>query len=160
MENASKALLMAGGILIALLIIGVLVYSFESTTTYFGQEQQKEKIEQLTLFNNQFESYNRKLLRGSDVISVINRVIDNNQKYGQNEYDEPNYLMQVELEIKETVGNLEAGKTYKIEDYMIMKQNKDNFDDFKRKIFDCKQIRYHEQTGRINYMSFTERKQN
>lgn len=157
MENASKALLMAGGVLVAILIIGLLVYSFGTMGGYFDTENSKELAEQLKIFNDQYEVYNRKLLRGADVVSVINKVLDNNQKYGPSEYDEPEFLMQVELEIKETVGNLQEGNTYSLEDYITMRQNTGNFTDFKRKVFDCKEIRYHRETGRVNYICFMER---
>lgn len=141
MESASKALLMAGGVLIAILIIALLVYSFGTMGGYFDTENKEELAKQLKVFNDQYEVYNRKLLRGVDVISVINKVLDNNQKYGPDEYDEPNYLMQVKLEIKETVGNLQKGNTYSIEDYIKMRENTENFTEFKRKVFDCKEIR-------------------
>lgn len=158
MENASKALLIAGGILIALLIIALLVYSFGSMSGYFSSEETKEEAEQLEAFNKQYEAYQRKLLRGTDVVSVINKVLDNNDKYGPDGYNEPNYIIEVKIEINETVGNLVAGNTYSIAEYIRMKQDKSNFDDFKRKIFDCKEIKYHSTTGRVNYISFTERK--
>lgn len=156
MENASKALLIAGGILIALLIIALLVYSFGSMGGYFSSEEAKEEAEQLEAFNKQYEAYQRKLLRGTDVVSVINKMLDNNKKY---ENIEPNYIMTVSLEIKETVGNLTQGNTYSIDDYLKMRQDEENFIEFKRKIFDCKEIQYHTTTGRVTHIVFTERKQ-
>ncbi|MBO5478576.1 MAG: hypothetical protein J6A04_02520 [Clostridia bacterium] len=158
MENASKALLMAGGVLIALLIIGLLIYSFGTMSGYFETENTKEQAEQLKAFNDQYEAYNRKLLRGTDVVSVINKVIDNNEKYGINGYNEPNYIIQVEFELIDSVGNLEAGRIYNISNYSEMKKNQEDFTDFKRRIFNCKEIKYNKSTGRVNYISFIERK--
>lgn len=173
MENASKALLMAGGILIAVLIIGLLVYSFGSMGGYFDTENAKEEAEQLKIFNDQYEVYNRKLLRGVDVISVINKVLDNNQRYGPDEYDEPNYLMKVEFKMIEGfVYKKDAtGKNQKVEDVTFkvnelynqesieeIKQSTEAFNDFKRRVFDCKEIRYNKETGRVNYLRFEERK--
>lgn len=160
MENASKALLMAGGILIALLIIAVLVYTFGTMSNFFKEQQTEEEIEQLTAFNNQYEAYNRKLLRGTDVVSVINKAISNNEKYGPNGYNETNYLIQVEFQITDTMGNLESGKTYGIEQFNTIKRNEEDFKQLKEKIFDCKEVRYHATTGRVNYILFVERKQN
>lgn len=135
---------------------------------YFEEEQLKEKTEQLVAFNNQFEAYNRKLLRGTDVISVINKVLDNNKKYGKNGYNEENYLMQVEFEMKEEIvyveGNrqanvtFEVGKSYTVDSFSSIKNNEYAFTDFKRRIFDCVEVKYSKITGRINYMKFTERK--
>ena len=44
MENASKALLMAGGILIALLIIGALLLMFNQISTYKQSESSNQKV--------------------------------------------------------------------------------------------------------------------
>lgn len=37
--------------------------------------------EEILAFNNGFEAYNKKLMYGIDVISVLNKAIDNNRKY-------------------------------------------------------------------------------
>lgn len=84
MENASKALIMAGEILIGILILGLLVYGYNNWS-YFSDEQEKSKeIKQLAAFNREYESYNRRLLRGVEVISLMNKAISNNEKYKDN----------------------------------------------------------------------------
>ncbi len=173
MENASKALLMAGGILIALLIIALLVYSFGSMNSYFTEDEKEQEAEQLEVFNKQYEAYHKKLLRGTEVISVVNKVLDNNKKY---EKTEPNYMMTVEFEMKEgfvykkdnatgkneKVDNVtfKVGQTYNQNSINEIKQSTDAFNDFKRRIFDCVEVKYHKTTGRVNYMKFIERKMN
>lgn len=168
MENASKALTIAGGILIAILIIAALMTMFSSSNEMFKAEQDKKEIEQVTAFNNQYESYNKKLLRGTDVISVINKVLDNNTKYGVNGYNEPNYIMNVEFEMKETLvyttngisnnSSFKVGQKYDINSFATIKNNQEIFTDFKRRIFDCTSVKYNNTTGRVNYMLFVERK--
>ena len=59
MENASKALLMAGGILIALLILGALIMMFTSLQDYQNTNDAQTKNSQIAQFNNQFEPYNK-----------------------------------------------------------------------------------------------------
>ena len=81
MENASKALLMAGGVLIAVLIISLFIYMLTSSSSMFQTEADVEKIKEIEEYNKQYESYNRKLLRGTDLISLMNKVISNNAKY-------------------------------------------------------------------------------
>lgn len=168
MENASKALTIAGGILIAILIIAALMTMFGSSSGMFRAEQDKKEIEQVVAFNNQYESYNKKLLRGTDVISVINKVIDNNKKYGVNGYNEPNYIMNVEFEMKEALvyttdgisndSSFKVGQKYDINSFSTIKSNQELFTDFKRRIFDCVSVKYNNTTGRVNYMLFVERK--
>lgn len=170
MENASKAIIMAGSILIAVVIIGMVIYMFSSSGKLFGEEINIEKTEQLVLFNNEYESYNRKLLRGTDVISIINKAISNNTKYGIKGSNEPNYFMQVEFEMKEALVytqtgtsdnvNFEVGQRYNITSFNNIKNNVEAFTDFKRRIFDCEELKYNRKTGRVNYIFFIERKMN
>lgn len=163
MENASKALTMAGGILIAVLVIGLVVYMFSSSGNLFQEQQSEEEIAQLKAFNEPYISYNRKLLRGTDVISVMNKVINNNTKYEVSSYSEP-YYIQVNFEMKEAILYPDVifniGQKYDSNSLSKLKNNQEAFTDFKRRIFDCTEIKYDNTTGRVNYMLFIERKMN
>lgn len=172
MENASKALIMAGEILIALLIIALLVFGFTKISNLSETKQGTIEAEQLAAFNKQYESYNRKLLRGVDVISLINKAIDNNKRYDNEEY----YKINVEFSMAETTVYVmnngdkddkrwkKTTKTFKKEgkytfdSYMEIVNDEEAFTDFKRRVFDCEEIRYNKDSGRINYMYFKERK--
>ena len=80
MENASKALLMAGGILIALLTISVLVFAFNRMSATQRVSNQ-DTAEQTTIeFNNQFSTYNNDKVRGSDLYSCLNKAVDYNRR--------------------------------------------------------------------------------
>lgn len=81
MENASKALLMAGGILIAMITITVFVYMFSQISEMKNATDRDTSKEELLAYNQAFESYNKKLMYGADIISVINKAIDNNKRY-------------------------------------------------------------------------------
>ena len=63
MENASKALLMAGGILIAILVIGLVVYMFNTSSNLKKTSEDTELVEQIAAFNKEYEAYNKKLMR-------------------------------------------------------------------------------------------------
>lgn len=84
MENASKALIMAGSVLIALLIIGALLLMFNNLTSYQKAGEQDTREQQVIEFNNQFETYLRDDIRGSDMISLLNRIYDYNERKGDN----------------------------------------------------------------------------
>lgn len=84
MENASKALLMAAGVLIALLTIGLLLFMFSSMSNTQKEGIQVARESQVIEFNNQFTSYLRDDIRGSDMISLMNRVADYNKRKGDN----------------------------------------------------------------------------
>lgn len=79
MENASKALLMAGGMLLAILLISVGVLGYTRIKSFKTTEAEISAKKQIQAFNAEYEAYNRKLLRGIDVISVVNKAISNNE---------------------------------------------------------------------------------
>lgn len=80
MENASKALIMAGGVLIALMIIGALVLMFSNLSTYQKSNIESDRDSQIVEFNNKYETYNKQNLRGSELYSLLNKVIDYNRR--------------------------------------------------------------------------------
>lgn len=83
MENASKALMIAGGILISILIIGILILMFYQISTYQKNNSDLEKQQQLVTFNKDFAKYaDEKSIKGVDIISLANKVIDFNKKEG------------------------------------------------------------------------------
>lgn len=80
MENATKALTMAASVLIALVVIGAILLVFNNLNSYQKTSDKLKKDEKVIEFNNQFETYNRTNVRGSDLISLINRVLDYNER--------------------------------------------------------------------------------
>lgn len=87
MENASKALLIAGGILIALIVLTLFILMFNKMSSLQQEQEVQLKVEQLAAFNAEFEAFNKKVMYGTDVITLINKVVENNKKYsGNTEY--------------------------------------------------------------------------
>lgn len=79
MENASKALLIAGSILIALITIAVLVRSFANISEFQMSQLSEEEQEKLIAFNEQYTKYLNKYVYGTEVITALNRSLDNTQ---------------------------------------------------------------------------------
>lgn len=80
MENASKALLLAGGLLITLIIISMLVLVTNSLISYQSENSGLSEIDILTAFNNEYESYNREDVRGNELYTLASKVIDYNRR--------------------------------------------------------------------------------
>jgi len=78
MENAAKALLIAAGMIIAVLIISALVLVYNQISTFYSQEHDRTVIEQKEKFNATYENYHGKTIRGNELISLMNRIIDYN----------------------------------------------------------------------------------
>lgn len=79
MDNASKALIIAGGMLIAILVVSLFVYLFTTYGTYAENMYFRINQRQLTEANNEYTKY-----EGAsdntiyDVISVANKAKDHN----------------------------------------------------------------------------------
>ena len=80
MENATKALLIGAGILLSVMILSLLMMGYKQISSYFTAEHEALVIEQTTKFNSQLENYNQKDVRGTDMISLMNKVIDYNER--------------------------------------------------------------------------------
>ena len=89
MENASKALLIAGGVLIAILILSVLVVTINIINSNQKTQEEALATEQLVKFNQKYEAYNKKALRGTDIITLMKMSIENNNSASS---DNPYYI--------------------------------------------------------------------
>lgn len=83
MENASKALIMAGGMLIAIMVVSLLVLFFNNIREWQGMDESTEELEQIVEFNKQYEVYNRNVY-GSELLSIANKVADYNKRQAEN----------------------------------------------------------------------------
>ena len=59
MENASKALLMAGGMIIAIIIISIFIYGYNSMTQMAQSKQDVEILEEIKDFNKPYLAFNK-----------------------------------------------------------------------------------------------------
>lgn len=75
MENASKALLIAGGILLSIIVLTLFMLMVNSLTDYQQQETQTQKQADIISFNNQYAGYMRDDVSGTDILSLINKVV-------------------------------------------------------------------------------------
>lgn len=89
MENASKALIIAGSILFAILTISIFYFSFGKAGKLAGEVSEGTDQRVLVAFNSSFEAYNKKVMYGADIVSVINKAVDNNRGYGVEYYTNP-----------------------------------------------------------------------
>ena len=81
MENASKALLIAGSIVLVMLIIGLLVFSWSKFSEFYSKNDELSEIEDISKFNLQFTNYQRNKVYGYELISLANRVADYNMRF-------------------------------------------------------------------------------
>ncbi|MBR3697482.1 MAG: hypothetical protein IKM97_04400 [Clostridia bacterium] len=86
MEHANKAIIMAFGMLVAVMILGTIAFVFTRLKVLPMQDDDADTIEQRRLFNQEYEVYDKKIMYGVDVISVLNKAQSNNEKYVQGNF--------------------------------------------------------------------------
>ncbi len=84
MENASQALIIAGAILLAILIIAIGMYIYNSAQATINDSISSMSTQEIEAFNNNFESYKGKQT-GSQISALIGRLIANSNTFA----DEP-----------------------------------------------------------------------
>lgn len=85
MENASKALLIAGAILIAILLIGIAMMVFGNINGLIGSAGQQADQMEVSAFNTRFEQYAGERVSGSNVKTLINNINASNATYADDE---------------------------------------------------------------------------
>lgn len=104
MENASKALMMAGTILISLIVISALIFMFREIRGTKTQGASNQKTQEIINFNKSYESYN-KTLYGSELLSLANKMSDYNKglvnKYGDDKDGYEDMNLEVKFKNKE-----------------------------------------------------------
>lgn len=98
MENASKALVIAGGVLIAIMLVGLILYARSSISEYQNSKLELDRVENVSKFNEQFSQYDRKDVAGYEIISLANKVADYNFRYSNNGINNEGYN-QIKMEI-------------------------------------------------------------
>lgn len=114
MENASKALIIAGAILISILIIGLSVYIYNNASSTIKRANLGSQEAQAQ--NKQFEEYFRKNVSASEVKDLVSLVRSNNITSTQGQEDKSIAIVfdnkfklpnEVSIEVK-------AGTTYDV----------------------------------------------
>ena len=83
MENASKALLMAGGVLISLLVIGFAIFLYSSFSDKARQGKEEMAQTQQARFNYKYLAYNqRKDLTYYDILNIQKMAQEDNEELG------------------------------------------------------------------------------
>ena len=78
MDNASKALIIAGSVLIAILLISLGLFIFKTTSGVTDQTQDLDKTLEAQQFNSQFDKYCGDSVKGSQVRLLCEVIIAHN----------------------------------------------------------------------------------
>ncbi len=136
----------------SLLIIGVICFIVFAILFLNLRDLQKRNAE-AAKFNASYEAYNQENLNGLDITTVINKAINNNNKYNIQKGKDGLYLADEEHSIQIYVTMMINQKTYPMEKINALGIN--SFIEYFGAIhFKCTNITYHKKTGKIASMTF------
>lgn len=141
---------MKQSLLIVLAIIFIVICLVSATLINIQSEKNAVKQE-----NTEYEKYLNKEILGTDVATLISKVVDQNEKNkvqkDENGYYIDNNQNSIKIDLKMTT----IEKTYPMEE--IYNSKITNFvQNFNLIEFKCTNIEYHKQTGRISKIIFEE----
>lgn len=164
MENASKALIIAGGMLLAMMIVGLLTWGYGSIRNYEKAKEETERLKEIVEYNKTFESYNKANVRGYQMISLANLANDTNTRYAEDGYKTVNILVKMsENSVLPKATQAEKAEENKYREYYDMIKyvgniydnlNTNEKNEFKLLYFECEEVEYDKQNGRIVTMKF------
>ena len=103
--------------------------------------------------NNEYKAYYNKQIIGTDLASVINKTMDNNEKYNIPKDDSGYFIENDTNSIKMEIYMTDNEQTYRAETFY--NNGIEQFMEFYRDIkFKCSKIEYHEKTNKIKYLYF------
>ena len=123
MENATKALLIAGTVLISLLVITVGIFAFKQMSDYQKSKSDLINEKQIAKFNEGFTQYISNETKGIDIITLANKVIDFNSRKEEEGYGVIDYNNKITLIIDMTSYNAFEESIFKKQKYTIKQKN-------------------------------------
>ena len=130
--------------------------------TYIKSVLSGEEAEKIEAYNKEYTKYLNQYVYGTEVITAINRALNEKQKNNND--------MSIEIKFTETVKKGEDLSIYTYDDEgiqtgyaFINPRNADgtineNVEQLKSKAFKCDGIEYDSKTGKVNKLHFTEMK--
>ena len=80
MDNASKALILAGGFLIGVLVISISVYILNTYRQFYSENMMTLNSYQVSAFNSYFTKY-KDTISGVDAFNILSRVSEINSDF-------------------------------------------------------------------------------
>lgn len=156
MENASKALLVAAGVLMGVVILSLAAYLFVTFSSSADDVKSEIANNQLNKFNSQFLAYEqREDLTVYDILTAVN-LAENNNKYYQLEPGDTNYItVKVDNSVVNSTDIEKKIKPESLEKEGEMKE--DNLGGKSLKNYRCN-VLLSDITGRVNAVNFSSNK--
>lgn len=127
-SSISKALIMAAGVLLAMLVMAFVTFSFRRIGEWAAVDDNEILTEQIDKFNKEYEAYDKNLMYGVDVISCLNKAKSNNDAIKGNYAEKVDTIYEVQVKVE-----LNSSKTLEesIEVYHIKQSTNGRFEEIR-----------------------------
>lgn len=119
----------------------------------YGIYNRRESISKSSIENKAYESFYNQQVLGTDVISIINKAVDSNEKNSVEKDEKGNYIENDENSIKIDIKFKELDQIITMEriNEVGMQQFWQNYGALN---FKCTKIEYHKKTNNVRYLYF------
>ena len=152
MENASNALMMAGGVLIGILLLSVLVVAFNGAADLAKSYDDSLSTTSLQAFNNNFEKYTSEPVDIQSIITMTHFAKDYNTKNGLVKGD--SIYISVVCERKALEEQTDEELVQYLQDNTFVIDDQGNEDRTQFQQYMCKSVEYNEGTGTVTKITF------
>ncbi len=130
-------------LVIVIVIVGVSYMYLHYKANYYTIQRE----------NKQFESYYEQEIYGTELTTIINKAIDNNQDYEVQKDDKGKFINNDKDYIQIDINMLDNEKTYSME--ALYRRGMDKFVQYYSEIiFKCTKLEYHKATNKVKYLLF------
>ena len=152
MENAVKALYMAAGVLIGIMILSLAVVLFSSLQGYMEETNKQIMFNEVTRFNAKYTKYVDTELTIQDIITVAGEAYENNKSYNidPNAWNESSNSLYIAIYL-ENNGRIDQKMGENSEMIELLGNNNASVQKYKCANSD---VEYSENTGKIFKMTF------
>ena len=115
--------------------------------------QKRSEINEINYYNKQYQIYLNKEVYGTEVATIINKAIEQNEENEISKDENGYYIENDTNSIKINLKMITIDQTYPME--LIYSNNMQEFvKNFNIVLFKCTNIEYHKQTGKISKITF------
>lgn len=133
------------------IIILIILVAIVITSVLYAYRTYNKNIEDLKNYNNSFEQYKDKEIEGTQIATILNKAVNNNEQNKVEKDEKKNYIENEKDSIKIDIYIKDNDTTYSMETIYNMGVEK-FINSFSLETFKIAKIEYHEQTKMIKYI--------
>lgn len=133
------------------IIIIIILVAIVITSILYAYRTYNKNIDDLKNYNNSFEQYKEKEIEGTQIATILNKAVNNNEQNNIEKDEKQNYIENEENSIKIDIYIKDNDTTYSMETIYNMGVEK-FINSFSLETFKIAKMEYHEQTKKIKYI--------